>query len=310
MKFIGTSLVIGAMVLYSACFQPSLMPAYGQTGSNVGNPSQASSASSERKGYTVKLADDVYMFVYGGTKSLFVVTSEGVVVTDPQSPLASTEYKQLIREITDKPVKYVIYSHRHADHISGGEVFSDTAVFIAHEAAQRHLRSIRRPEVIIPDIGFKDRLTLSLGKKRIEILFLGKSETDDNIFVFLPKEKILFGVDSVGNRSVLWGDMPDAYPREWITTLMKLEELDFDILALGHGKPGDKQSLLERREYLQDLFRAIEDILAKGLDWEIVKKDFRLPKYETWHNYEFHFPVNAERIFDLVMEEREEKGPE
>ena len=305
MKSIRTSLVIGAMVLYVACFQPSLMPAHAQDRANIGNSSQASSASSERKGYTVKLADDVYMFVYGGTRSLFVVTSEGVVVTDPQSSLVSMEYKQLIREITDQPVKYVIYSHRHADHISGGEVFSDTAVFIAHEVAQRHLRSVRRPEVIIPDIGFKNRLTLSLGKKRIEILFLGKSETDGNVFVFLPKEKILFGVDSVGNRSVLWGDMPDAYPREWIKTLKKLEELDFDILALGHGEPGDKQSVRERREYLEDLFRAIEEIIAKGLDWDIAKNDFRLPKYETWHNYEFHFPVNAARIFDLVMEERE-----
>lgn len=254
-----------------------------------------------------RLGEGVYLFTHGSHRSLFVVTPGGVVVTDPQSPLVAKEYLQQIRRVTDQPIKYVLYSHRHSDHIAGGGIFSETATFISHETAQRRLIGERKPDVVIPDIAFKDRLTLVLGGRRIEVLFLGKSETDDNVFIFLPKEKILFAVDSIGNRSLPWGSMPDGYPLEWIETLKEVETLDFEILALGHGDPGNKETVREFREYLTDLVKGVEGWMEKGLDLGEIKAQFRLPKYQHWTFYDVHLPMNVDQVYEALSEVREKK---
>ncbi|MFQ5913609.1 MAG: MBL fold metallo-hydrolase [Nitrospinota bacterium] len=261
------------------------------------------------EGPVQKLAEGVYLFTKGSHRSLFVVTPAGVVVTDPQSPHAAVEYLQQIRQITSQPVKYVIYSHRHSDHIAGGEVFSGTAVFISHEVAQRRLLAERKPGVVIPSVAFKDRLTLVLGGRRIDVLYLGKSETDDNVFIFLPKEKILFAVDSIANRGLPWGFMDDGYPLEWIETLKRVEALDFEVLALGHGEPGTKKTVREYRGYLTDLIRGVDALMVRGLDLDEIKKKFRLPKYRDWRFYDVHFSPNVDRVYEVLLSQPNKKKP-
>ena len=86
----------------------------------------------------VEGTDNVYIFRYGGHQSMFVVTSQGVIATDPISYLRPAKpYIDAIKAVTDKPIKYVIYSHHHYDHIAGGKPFKDLgAVFIAHRRAK------------------------------------------------------------------------------------------------------------------------------------------------------------------------------
>src|SRR5882762_11519100 len=70
--------------------------------------------------------ENVYIFRYGGHQSMFVVTSAGVIATDPISYLRPARpYIDAIKAVTDKPIKYVIYSHHHYDHIAGGKPFKD-----------------------------------------------------------------------------------------------------------------------------------------------------------------------------------------
>src|SRR5246500_416789 len=78
--------------------------------------------------------DNVYIFRYGNHQSMFVVTPQGVIATDPISYLRPAKpYLDAIKAVTDKPIKYVIYSHHHYDHIAGGQPVKDLgATFIAH----------------------------------------------------------------------------------------------------------------------------------------------------------------------------------
>src|SRR6476661_6400358 len=88
---------------------------------------------------TTKVTDNVYIFRYGGHQSMFVVTPAGVIATDPigERRPAAKAYIEEIQKITKAPIKYVIYSHSHYDHIAGGKPFKDLgAVFIAHRNAQ------------------------------------------------------------------------------------------------------------------------------------------------------------------------------
>ena len=91
----------------------------------------------------VEGTNNVYIFRYGFHQSMFIVTPQGVIATDPIGylrPEAVTTYIDEIRKITQAPIRYVIYSHHHYDHIAGGKPFKDAgARFIAHKNARDHL---------------------------------------------------------------------------------------------------------------------------------------------------------------------------
>src|SRR5690242_237716 len=93
----------------------------------------------------VEGTDNVYLFRYGGHQSIFIVTKAGVIVTDPISYLRPAKpYIDEIRKVTDKPIKYVIYSHHHYDHIAGGKPFKELgATFVAHKNAVAKFRELK-----------------------------------------------------------------------------------------------------------------------------------------------------------------------
>ena len=84
----------------------------------------------------VEGTDNVYIFRNGGHQAMFVVTHDGVIATDPVAygrPTGGQNYVDEIRKVTDKPIKYLIYSHHHYDHIAGGKAFKDAgATIVAH----------------------------------------------------------------------------------------------------------------------------------------------------------------------------------
>ena len=92
-----------------------------------------------------KIAGEVYRFRNNAHYSVFAVTPAGVIATDPINADAARWLKDEIQKRFNQPVRYVIYSHDHADHISGGEVFADTAVVVAHDFAKRAIVGERRP---------------------------------------------------------------------------------------------------------------------------------------------------------------------
>jgi glyoxylase-like metal-dependent hydrolase (beta-lactamase superfamily II) len=95
----------------------------------------------------VEGTDNVYVFRYGNSQAMFIVTSAGVIATDPIGygrPQAVTTYVDEIKKVTTQPIRYVIYSHNHFDHIAGGKPFKDAgATFIAHKRAKSALSKSR-----------------------------------------------------------------------------------------------------------------------------------------------------------------------
>src|SRR5262245_39896080 len=99
----------------------------------------------------VEGTDNVYIFRYQNHQAMFVVTPKGVIATDPISyarPQAATTYVEEIRKITKAPIKYLVYSHHHYDHIAGGKPFKEAgATVIAHERAKERLAELKAPDV-------------------------------------------------------------------------------------------------------------------------------------------------------------------
>lgn len=240
-----------------------------------------------------RIAGDVYRFRDNYHYSVFMVTPEGVIATDPINADAARWLKGEIARRFNKPVKYLIYSHDHADHIAGGEVFANTATVLAHDNARAHIIGERRPTVA-PDITFSDRLTLTLGGKVVELIHLGPNHSDNMIVMRFPAERILFAVDIVARNAIAYRDFPNVDIDGLIATLKRVEALDFDILAPGHGPLGTRADVAPHRRYIETLRARVLKHMRAGKTVGEIKSLVTMEEYESWEGYGRWRTLNVE----------------
>ncbi|TMG96138.1 MAG: MBL fold metallo-hydrolase [Betaproteobacteria bacterium] len=253
---------------------------------------------------TTKIADNVYVFRYGGYQSMFVVTPEGVIATDPIAylrPQAAQTYIDEIRKITRAPIKYLVYSHHHYDHIAGGKPFKDAgASVIAHKNARAKLEALKYPDVVLPDMVVDQHSTIELGGTRVDLIYVGRNHSDNSLVMLLPKEKILFAVDFIPVQAVMFRDMPDGFLPDWFDSLDRVLALDFTTLIPGHpgpgGRMGTKDDVRAVKEYLTDLSNATRELANQGKCFDEAMKTLKLPKYESWTSYGTYLQGNIERF--------------
>jgi glyoxylase-like metal-dependent hydrolase (beta-lactamase superfamily II) len=119
---------------------------------------------------TTKVTDNVYIFRYGNHQSMFIVTPAGVIATDPISEHRRKPYIDAIQAVTKAPIKYVIYSHSHFDHIAGGKPFKDLgATFVAHANAKARIAALKPDDVVIPDQIVDAKRNVTLGGTTLEL---------------------------------------------------------------------------------------------------------------------------------------------
>src|SRR5258708_17270242 len=155
---------------------------------------------------------------------MFMVTRRGVVATDRISYLRRAKpYIDAIRAVTDKPIKYVIYSHHHYDHIAGGKPFKDLgATFIAHRRVKERLLELKKQNALLADIVMPDQVvdgkkTITLGDTTLELIYVGRHHSDTSLGMRLPTQKLVFVVDFAPIESVQFRNIPDnASPLEYI----------------------------------------------------------------------------------------------
>jgi glyoxylase-like metal-dependent hydrolase (beta-lactamase superfamily II) len=218
-----------------------------------------------------KLAENVYLFTYEAHRSLFVATDEAVLAA---------------------PVRYLVYSHHHDDHASGGKAFGDAAV-IAHSKVLRHLEK----EIVPPAITFDENVSVHVSGIEVRLLYPGPSETESNLIVYLPQRKVAFMVDSVFVKALPWRNMAGADLKMWMEALRELEKLDFEILAPGHGPAGTKSDVRAFITYFEDLLSAVGKRIAAGESLEQIQATLELPKYKDWARYGEHLDLNIEGAY-------------
>jgi glyoxylase-like metal-dependent hydrolase (beta-lactamase superfamily II) len=256
---------------------------------------------------TTKVTDNVYIFRYGGHQSMFVVTPAGVIATDPigERRPAAKAYIEEIKKITSAPIRYVIYSHSHFDHIAGGQPFKDLgAVFVAHRNAKARIAALKPADVVVPDEEVDDQRIITLGDTTLELNYVGKNHSDSTLVMRLPKEKIIFTVDWIPIQGVQFRGMADTYVPEIEEGLKRVIAMDWETLIPGHPGPGGKQTgtkenAREELAYLQDLSAAVRQAVNENKSYADAQKDIKLPKYETWPNYGAFLPMNIERYYDF-----------
>src|SRR5881628_2717286 len=233
--------------------------------------------------------DNVYVFRYGNHQSMFVVTSDGVIATDPIGygrPQAVKTYVDEIKKVSGQPFK------------------DAGAVIVAHKKAKEHLIVLKDPATVLPDETMDKKRTIKLGGTVLELSYVGLNHSDSTIVMRLPKEKILFAVDFIPVGSVPGRGMIDFYPLEAEDSMKKVLTMDWDKLIPGHpgapnGRLGTKQDVRDQLTFLQDASAAVKAEAQAGKCWDPVEKDLKLPKYENWAGYAQNLPFVLRRYCAL-----------
>ncbi len=261
----------------------------------------AGSASAQRRPAREikKVSGELYRFRDKFHYSVFLVTPDGIIATDPLNVDAAQWLKLELAKRFSQPVKYLIYSHDHADHISGGQVFDDAALVVAHEKAKAAIIREKRPTAI-PEIVFSDRMGLELGGQRIELIYVGRNHSDNSIVMRFPAQRALFAVDFIPVKSLPYQNLHDSYIEEWIESLKRVETLDFDTLVPGHGQIGQKKDVPMFRGYMAELWEEVVKYKRQGKSLEEIKQRIKMEKYQGWSQYKNWLPMNIDGMVRQV----------
>lgn len=247
-----------------------------------------------------QIEGDLYRFQNDFHYSVFLVTPDGVIATDPINAEAAAWLEEEIRNRFGQEIRYLIYSHDHADHIAGGEVFADTATVIAHENAKSTIIGEERPTAV-PEITFSDRMTVELGGKTVELIWPGQSHSNNLIVMLFPEERAAFTVDFISVKRLPYQTLSDSYFPEWIEAIEEVEAMDFDILVPGHGPLGTKEDAADHRRYLEDLHAAVLEAARAGKSLEEMQAEITLDEYTDWGQYENWRTMNIEGMYERVQ---------
>ncbi|MGZ3695423.1 MAG: MBL fold metallo-hydrolase [Bdellovibrionota bacterium] len=219
------------------------------------------------KGYRVEeLGTGLYMITDNVNQSMFMVYDKGVVVIDaPQS--YAKHIPEAIREITDKSVTHLIYSHSHADHIGGADVFKDShPIIIAHKETKAALITAADPHRPLPTLTFSQQYTLRVGEQQLQLSYHGVAHTPGNIFIYAPAQKTLMVVDIVfpgwmpWRRLALAKDIP-GYFRQ----VEEIRKLPWDKFVGGHvSRIGTHADVDLQSEFMADLRNAAAAALKEN----------------------------------------------
>jgi len=239
---------------------------------------------------------------------MFIVTKDGVIATDPISygrPEAAVTYIEEIKKVSDKPIKYLIYSHHHYDHIAGGKPFKDAgAKIVAHKRAKERLEQIKDPATPLPDETFDKNRTIKLGGTVLELHYMGLNHSDTNLVMRLPKEKLVFIVDTIPVGTFPGRGFIDIYPLETEQFMERVLKMDWERMIPGHpGQPGDRLGTKKDVEDQLALVRYASDEVKKwareGKCWEPAEKEVKLDKYESMPGYQAGLPLVVRRYCGL-----------
>jgi len=223
-----------------------------------------------------KLKDGLYVIpgydgaVTGGNVAVRV-TSEGVVIVDDRFPPSSAEITPKVRSVTSQPIKYVLSTHHHGDHTGGHPEFIKTAEIIAHRNARQNM--VTGKQAAPPRIVFNDQAAVFLGGVEVQTHHLGRGHTNGDAVVYFRDLRTVHTGDLV-----VWGKRTDGsvltpfmdYENggsltEWIGTLDKVLQLDFDSAIPGHGPVLSKDEVRTFRQKLVTLRQRAEELVKSGV---------------------------------------------
>jgi glyoxylase-like metal-dependent hydrolase (beta-lactamase superfamily II) len=287
----------------------------------------------EKKVSFTKLSDHAYAYTAEGDPNTgIVIGDDAVMVIDTQAtPVMAADVIRRIREVTDKPIKYVVLSHYHAVRVLGASAYQpehiiaseDTLSLIKERGEQDKASEIGRfprlfrnvesvpPGLTWPTLTFTGKMTLWLCKLEVQLIQLGRGHTKGDTVVWLPQERILFSGDLVEFDATPYAG--DAYFADWPQTLDNIAALKPAKLVPGRGAALENEAqvaagLQGTRNFIADVYASVKAGAAAGRDLKAVYRDTLdalRPKYGHWVIFDHCMPFDVSRAYDEATAHRD-----
>lgn len=238
---------------------------------------------------------DVWRFQNNFHFSVVLVTADGVVVSDPINSEAATWLTGEIATRFGKPITHLVYSHSHGDHASGGTAFGAPNV-IAQVDAPAEI------DGVVPTMRIGEPTSLEVGGKTLELVPLGPGHGSDMMAMVVRPENVAFVVDVVSPDRLPYKDFPGADISGLIEQTKKIEAQDFEIMAPGHSRLGDKADATAAREYVEWLMAAVETELKAGKTTDEVVANLDTSAYSGMMAYDMWRDLNIQGMARWLKE--------
>ncbi len=270
-----------------------------------------------------KLKDGIYVYVGKefNSNAGIVLTQDGVVLIDSgHNPTDSRAISDSVKKLTSLPVRFLLDTEPHPDHTTGHFVFSPPATVIAHEGATESMKGRERespdriqkmmgvsPEMraalegyrfVPPHIEYRQKMTLALGERTFELMYLKGVHSEADTAVWLPKERVLFSASAavVNQYNILrpFVTIPDI-----LAAMKMMKALNPEFVIPGHGTPGTVKIFEDSERYYALLLERVGKMAREGKSLEEIKKELRMPEYDGWASKD-RIPSNIDAAYKVV----------
>ena len=283
---------------------------------------------SEKKISFTEVGAGLWAFTAEGDPNTGVIIGDdSVMIVDAQAtPRLAAKVIEKIRTVTDKPIKYVVLSHYHAVRVLGASAYGASEVIMSEKARamvvergqedwdsefQRFPRLFQGHESIPgltwPTLTFNKSATLYLGKRRVDLRFLGRAHTAGDIVAYVPDANVMFTGDIVEYHSACY--CGDAHYADWPATLEAIRSFDVDAIAPGRGdalvgKARVGEALANTADFVTSTFRPIARVARGGgslkAAWDACRAACN-SKFGAYAIYEHCLPFNVARAYDEAL---------
>ncbi len=282
----------------------------------------------EKKISFTQVGRDLWAFTAEGDPNTGVIIGDdSVMIVDAQAtPRMAEKVIEEIRKVTDKPIKYVVLSHYHAVRVLGASAYGAEQIIMSDRAGamveergqedwdsefQRFPRLFQGHESIPgltrPTLTFNDRMTVYMGKRRVDLMHLGRAHTAGDIVAWVPDEQVMFTGDIVEYHSACY--CGDGHFADWGNTLDAIKSFRPRAIAPGRGDAlvGEKivnEAIENTRDFVESTYRPAAMVAARGGTlkeaWDAVRAECD-PKFADYAIYEHCLPFNVARAYDEAL---------
>ncbi len=268
-----------------------------------------------------KIKDGIYVYAAKAQDSnvSIIQTREGVVMIDTgQTPVDSLAVMGVLKKLSAQSARFIIHTEPHDDHTNGDFVFSPPAVVIAHAGAAESMRKANTVErnqklageypgmneamkgyrQVLPNIEYRQKMTLNLGERSFELMYLKNVHSEADTAIWLPKERVLWATAAVGVKRY-----PNIRPfltiPDILASIKLMRALDPEVVIAGHGAPGTTKIFDEMERYYALLLERVGKMAREGKTLESIKAELRMPEFDDWAGRE-RLPSNVDAAWRAV----------
>jgi cyclase len=271
-------------------------------------------------GFT-KVKDGIYVYAAndGNSTCSVVLTQDGPVIIDTcQRPPDSQRLLAAVKKLTDKPIRFVIDTEVHNDHTFGHWLFSPPGVVVNAEGAGNAMRkgfdpkrvetltaespemaaAVKGYKTVVPHLEYRNRMTINLGERTFELIYLKNVHSEADTAVWLPKERVLFAASAANVRSFI-NLRPFVRIPDLLASYKLMKSLNPEIVVPGHGAVSTTKIFDEYEAFYSLLAKRVGEMAAKGKSLDEIKKELKMPEYADWAGQN-NLPQNITVAYESV----------